>query len=150
MCVLDVGCGRGFLAERINEYFANMNKAVEVFGTDHIIPEALKANGNVKYIASDASVLPFENDSFDTVICTHVLEHVLDFDVVVGELRRVAKQRLIIVVPLQRHYKYTFDLHIRFFPYPHSFLTALRPLETGRFKSETIGGELLFIEEHHS
>lgn len=34
-----------------------------------------------------------------------------------AELRRVAKRRLIIVVPKQRNYKYTFELHINFFPY---------------------------------
>ena len=40
--------------------------------------------------------LPFGDASFDTVICTHVLEHMLDLRAMVAELRRVCRKRLII------------------------------------------------------
>jgi hypothetical protein len=35
----------------------------------------------------------------------------------VQELRRVGAQRLIIVVPRQRYYRYTIDYHLHFFPF---------------------------------
>lgn len=49
------------------------------------------------------------------------LEHIKDLQLALEELRRICKKRLIIVVPRQREYKYTFDLHINFFPYEYTF-----------------------------
>ena len=34
----------------------------------------------------------------------------------------MARRRLIIVVPQEREYRFTFNPHLHFFPYPHSFL----------------------------
>ena len=34
-----------------------------------------------------------------------------------AELRRVAAKRLIVVLPKERPYRYTFNLHLHFFPY---------------------------------
>jgi hypothetical protein len=42
--------------------------------------------------------------------------HVQDAHAALEELRCVAKRRLIVVLPKQRPYRYTFDLHLRFFP----------------------------------
>lgn len=56
---------------------------------------------------------------------THVLEHVPDMDAAVSELLRVTKKRLLIVLPRQREYRYTADLHIRFFPYEYNVRAAL-------------------------
>jgi ubiquinone/menaquinone biosynthesis C-methylase UbiE len=61
--------------------------------------------------------LPFDDDSFDTVVCTHTLEHIRNIGQALKEIRRVTRKTLIVVVPKQREYKYTFDLHIHFFPY---------------------------------
>jgi ubiquinone/menaquinone biosynthesis C-methylase UbiE len=74
-----------------------------------------------KIIKADITSLPFEDSSFDTVLCTHTLEHIRNPKKALGELMRVAKQRLIIVVPRQREYLYTPDLHINFFAYMHTF-----------------------------
>lgn len=65
--------------------------------------------------------LPFNDNSFDTVLCTHALEHIKDYRLALKELLRVTKHRLIITVPRQREYKYTIDLHVHFFPYLYSF-----------------------------
>ncbi|MCI9480623.1 MAG: hypothetical protein HFI21_16805 [Lachnospiraceae bacterium] len=35
------------------------------------------------------------------------------------ELRRVCIRKLIVVIPRQREYQYTFDLHINFYPYQY-------------------------------
>ena len=40
---------------------------------------------------ADAGAMPFQDDAFDFVICSHVLEHVLDPAAVVAELSRVAR-----------------------------------------------------------
>ena len=59
--------------------------------------------------------LPFRTAAFDTVVCSHTLEHIPDLWRAAAELRRVAK-RVIVVVPCQRYYRYTVDYHLHFFP----------------------------------
>jgi hypothetical protein len=74
---------------------------------------------------------------------------VQNFHKTVSELRRVTKKRLILVVPMQRPYKYTFDLHLRFFPYLHSFLLALRGVEGNKkhFVCKSVGGDIFYYED---
>ena len=52
-------------------------------------------------VLSMAAPLPFESASFDTVLCTSVLEHVHDAEAAVSEIARVLKPggRIIITVP---------------------------------------------------
>lgn len=59
--------------------------------------------------------LPYGNRVFDTVVCAHTLEHMKDYKKALAELRRVCSRRLMMIVPKQREYQYTFDLHLHFF-----------------------------------
>lgn len=112
--VLEAGCGRGYLAGR-------MARTHEVTATDIVLDESAVARyPGVEFIAANVEDLPFPDRSFDTVVCTHTLEHVQNLQQAIGELRRVARERVIIVVPRQRPYKYGFNLHIHFFPYAWS------------------------------
>ena len=79
------------------------------------------------------------------MICTHVLEHVLDIRAAIKELRRVCRQRLIIVVPQEREHSFTFNPHIHFFPYPHSFLRHIIPIPEN-YRCERIGRDLFYME----
>lgn len=108
--VLEVGCGRGHLA-------GLLAAAHEVTACDMVIrPGVAGRHPAVAFREETLAGLSFPDRSFDTVVCTHVLEHVLDLPRAVAELRRVARHRLIVVVPRQRPYRFTFDLHLRFFP----------------------------------
>jgi len=78
------------------------------------------------------------------VTCCHVLEHVQDAEAAVRELRRVARRRLVVVVPRQREYRYTFDLHLRFFPYPSSLQQLMRRRGA---RCEVVDNDLLYVEE---
>jgi ubiquinone/menaquinone biosynthesis C-methylase UbiE len=119
--VLEVGCGRGHLARLL----ASTNS---VTACDISIPARLKNDGTgVTYVAANIEALPFDDSSFDYVVTTHTLEHVQDLQKAMRELRRVAGEGLIIVVPKQRPYKYTFSLHTQFFPYEWSLRAALGP-----------------------
>ncbi len=116
--VLEVGAGRGYLAGRLSEQ-------TEVTACDIVLsPLALKRYPQVTWVEGDVERLPFDDHSFDTVVCTHTLEHVQNLPQAVRELRRVARKQLIIVVPRQRPYKYHFDLHTHFFPYEWSLRGA--------------------------
>ena len=69
----------------------------------------------INIVTANIESLPFADKQFDIVTCSHTLEHVLDLPKAISELKRVAR-KLIITVPKQRYYNYTFDLHIHFFP----------------------------------
>lgn len=120
--VLEVGCGRGYLAGILAE-------RSEVTACDIQVPEKMvKRYPKVKFQEGNVQALPYDNKSFDTVVCAHTIEHVQDIAQSIKELRRVTRKRLIIIVPKQRPYRYTFDLHLHFFPYAHMFLSHVRPV----------------------
>src|SRR3546814_20784418 len=93
---LDVGCGTGYLLHVL----AGRRPEMKLTGVDFIIDsETRKRAEGISFHEANIERLPFPDKSFDTVICTHVLEHILDFRGALAELRRVAAKRLIIVVP---------------------------------------------------
>ena len=140
--VLEVGCGRGFLCQRLAEHH-------DVTAVDIVVTDTLKsAGGSVRYHECGAEALPFEDRSFDTVITTHTLEHVRDLQAALTELRRVCRNRLIIVVPCERPHRYTLSLHIHFFPYRFSVLHTFMP--TKQHTLEKLGGDWFYFEEAFS
>jgi ubiquinone/menaquinone biosynthesis C-methylase UbiE len=117
--VLEVGCGRAYLAKRIEA-------KAKITACDMVISDALRNKyPTIDLREADIENLPFQDNEFDTVVSTHTLEHVLDIKKAISELRRVGRKRLIIVVPKQRPYNYTFDLHVHFFPYKWALLAHM-------------------------
>ncbi|MBW2069350.1 MAG: class I SAM-dependent methyltransferase [Deltaproteobacteria bacterium] len=138
--ILDVGCGKGYLINRIASTYPHLT----IYGVDIIAEECKK--GNINFVRGFADNLPFEDGTFDTVICTHVLEHVIDLDKAISEIYRVVRKRVIIVVPRQREYIYTPDLHIHFFPYEYDLYLKLR-VNKAKTKVMKLGGDFLIIED---
>ena len=119
--VLDAGCGRGYLAGILSRQ--RTVTAVDI----HISDETVKRFPGVRFTRASLESLPFDDGAFDTVVCTHTLEHVPDIVKAACELRRVARKRLMVVVPKQRPYRFTTDLHLHFFPYPYMLYAYFRP-----------------------
>ncbi|BCH21308.1 methyltransferase [Mesorhizobium sp. L-8-10] len=140
--VCDVGCGTGVLLARIRD--ARQGKG-QFTGVDFVIDDAAALPG-IGYVAARIESLPFEDAAFDTVVCTHVIEHVLDYRRAIAELRRIARRRLIIVVPREREYRYSFNPHFNFFPYAHSFLRAMHPVPEGHVCID-IGRDIFYRED---
>jgi 2-polyprenyl-6-hydroxyphenyl methylase/3-demethylubiquinone-9 3-methyltransferase len=91
--VLDIGCGGGLACE----YVANLNAYVS--GIDLSLnsikiaqEHAKKNNLNIDYQRGIAENLPYEENSFDVVLCFDVLEHVDDWQKVIFEAFRVLKK----------------------------------------------------------
>lgn len=126
--VLDAGCGKG----EFSEYMANLG--FDVVGLD--IAEKAVATINKKekdrryLVASLQETLPFQDETFDVIWCSEVIEHVLDVHSCLSELNRVLKKKgaLIITTPYHGILKslvivsFSFDTyfspytsHIRFF-----------------------------------
>lgn len=139
--ICDVGCGTGALLTHIHAAHPELERLV---GVDFVVEDAARIKG-VEYVAARIENLPFADGEFDTVVCTHVIEHVLEYGKAIAELRRIARRRLIIVVPREREYLYSFNPHFNFFPYPHSFLRAMHPVPQA-FVCEDIGRDIFYSE----
>lgn len=83
--ILDVGCGEAYLKKFL--------KDIEYIGID---------KGNFADIQIDLEridKLPFDDCSFDCVLCLDVLEHLDNLHIVFDELIRVSKKHIIISLP---------------------------------------------------
>lgn len=58
----------------------------------------------------------------------------------------MAKRRLIIVVPQEREYRFTFNPHLHFFPYPHSFLRYVTPIPAAHVV-KSVGRDIYYRED---
>jgi SAM-dependent methyltransferase len=114
--LIDVGCGNGYLLRHVRA----AHPGVALAGCDVIAPSDLPAGAD--YRNALLPRLPFADAQFDVVLCTHVLEHVIDLVAATRELLRIAGERLLIVVPRQRYYYFTLDEHVNFF-WQHQALT---------------------------
>jgi ubiquinone/menaquinone biosynthesis C-methylase UbiE len=102
--ILDVGCGNGDLLELFRAFGME-----EVVGCD-ISSKAKKecSSKEIKFDIVDLDDkelrLPYNDSSFDVVVCTHVLEHLKYPLLVVKEMYRVAKDVVLFVVPAGKSY----------------------------------------------
>ena len=136
--VLDIACGTGHLCRAI----AQEKPQLKVVGADIIAP----TSDELEYHNVNITDTPFTDHQFDTVISAHTLEHVVDFEAALKELRRISRNKLIIVLPKQREYLYTFDLHVHFFPYQHSVLQKIMP--DGPYDLHLVAGDWVYVETY--
>ncbi|MDO8750289.1 MAG: class I SAM-dependent methyltransferase [Dehalococcoidia bacterium] len=85
--VLEVGCGAGNIIEGIDA------RIVGVDLSSHLLSKAKKRlpSGTVELVRADGEAVPFQDHSFDRVICSEVLEHVLHPENVIAEIARLLK-----------------------------------------------------------
>lgn len=136
--VLDVGVGLGRLLHSIN-----INNAIEPYGMDIALPylEIAQTKG-IDVCCSKIEDMPYLNDTFDIILCTDVLEHVIDLNACVTKILSVLKKGglLIVRVPfkedlspyLKDDYPYEY-VHLRNFD-----CTTLETLFTKIFKHEVL------------
>ena len=89
--ILDAGCGEGHLIQKL--YLKNEKNSY--YGIDIAkiaLQEAKKRCPYAKLYKMNLSKINFQNESFDTIICTEVLEHIYEYKNVIKELKRVLKR----------------------------------------------------------
>lgn len=94
--ILDCGCGMGTYAYKLNE-----GSYVGLDVNLSSIKLAQDFHPDSMFIVGDATKLPFNDQVFDCVICSEVLEHIPDDTALLAELARVTKIpcKLIVSVP---------------------------------------------------
>ena len=93
MRVLEVGVGGGNVLERVD------GRRVGIDLSPFILHKAqARLGGAAALVRGDAMALPFADGAFDRVFCSEVLEHVLEPEAVVREMRRVLAPRGFAVV----------------------------------------------------
>ncbi len=107
--LLDVGCGRGFLLNYIAEHSSLKTTGCDLYDKVDTLKHSDYKRGTIYK-------LPFEDNAFDIVTCSHTIEHLRELPEAIKELKRVARKQVIIVTPCQRYYYFTMDLHLNFYP----------------------------------
>ena len=127
--LLDIGCSVG------NLMLIAKDKYEKIYGIDIsevALSKAKKLGYKTKKVDLERDKIPFENDFFDCVVCLEVIEHVMDPEKLLLEIKRVMKRGGIAIIstPNIRFLKNVYDLavrgtfmdrmwagHIRFFTY---------------------------------
>lgn len=133
--VIDIGCGKGHLLSVIKKNHPNLTQ----FGFDIKNPDGTEA---FTYIKGNIENLPFEDKQFDIVTCCHTVEHLINLEQCIKELKRITKKQLFIVTPKQRFYYYTLDEHVNFFPYKEK-LTSI--INIDNHTCENLDGDWAFL-----
>jgi SAM-dependent methyltransferase len=124
--VLDIGCGQSPYKFLLNK------KDTKYFGIDIVEANEFGYN-NPDITAFDGKNIPFEDSKFDAVICTEVLEHVQDFQYLINEIYRTARNGadIIVTIPWSARYHY---IPYDYFRYTPSSLKTM----FGQFSETTI------------
>jgi 2-polyprenyl-3-methyl-5-hydroxy-6-metoxy-1,4-benzoquinol methylase len=123
--ILDLGCSRGLMLERFRRY-----EGAELVGAEldpEVRPDA-EARGihvdefqiNVFDGGQITARLPYDDDSFDVIIAAEIIEHIVDTEGFVSELRRIVSPGGVVFIstPNILWWKYRLDLLLGRYPDP--------------------------------
>lgn len=91
---LDAGCGSG-------RFLAPLSKDMNVVGVDFskgLLEKGRHQAPNAKLCVADLEHLPFKSQTFDTVLCVRVLQHITNQKNAINELSRVMKKGGILII----------------------------------------------------
>lgn len=96
--LLDAGCGKGYTGKSVLKY------CKEYYGFDlssTAVKIAQKRLENGNFEVGSITKLPYENEYFDCVICSEVLEHIPNYKIAISELSRVTRfgKNIIVTLP---------------------------------------------------
>jgi len=97
--ILDVACGYGDFLVLLKE----RGHTGELFGVDlseNFVKESKKSNQDINFSVANAESLPFEDETFDIVLCKHSLYHFDDIPKAIKEMSRVLKKEGKLVITL--------------------------------------------------
>ena len=81
--ILDIGSGSGYLGRLMKQ------RAGKYIGIDFVDERKIK---DFDFIQADALRIPFKNNSFDIIVCNHVIEHVIGQKKLLEEISRLLRK----------------------------------------------------------
>jgi len=88
--ILDLGCGRGYITEKIRQSI----RCARISGLDHSVSAIEYAHTHfplIDFVVGDAYDPPYSPGFFDVVVCNNLWEHVPDPLFVLSRIRRITK-----------------------------------------------------------
>ncbi len=121
-CALDVGCGPGQIPILVAQRWPGL-RVTGVDAAPQMVEEARRAAARTQVAISFQVIraggnqrLPFDDASFDLVICNSVLHHLPHPVAVLDEIARVAKpQGAVLIRDLRRPAAAAYEWHVRWF-----------------------------------
>ena len=143
----DVGFGTGYLLQLLYKKHSNC----KYLGLDFNKPNNFVKSNSINFFSGDllSNLKKIPNNSYDIVICAHVIEHVSKPVDLVKELRRITKSTMILICPLEKEYKWGLNYHVNFFPNSKYFISFVReyaPIDS-KYKSYKILGDQMYVEK---
>ncbi len=92
--ILELGCNDG----RLLEEFSAENSCFGVDISGECLQKAAQRGYQTYLLDLEKAALPFEAGYFDVVICSEVLEHVVNTEGVMNEINRVSHQNAILII----------------------------------------------------
>ena len=104
--VLDAGCGEGHLLEACYKTYPN-NQYYGIDITDIALEKARQRCPSIHFQKANLASTRYEAETFDAVTCTEVIEHVIDYQVVLGELQRILKKDGFLIITFPNEFLWT-------------------------------------------
>ncbi|HNW88830.1 MAG TPA: class I SAM-dependent methyltransferase [Bacteroidales bacterium] len=96
---IDVGCGAGYALRRAVEELKCRGNGIDPQPGEHGVGRYSKEKCNDLNIVKGVSEnIPFADESFDVVYCSHVLEHVSDEQKSLIEMKRILKNDGVLII----------------------------------------------------
>ncbi|HEY3296755.1 MAG TPA: methyltransferase domain-containing protein [bacterium] len=118
--ILDFGCGTGeidiLMARHGREVVGyDISQIALDTAKDHLAKEPQAVQNRLRFVLGAGNRLPFEDQSFDSVFCNHVLEHIAHPTPILKDLARVLKPGGALLVQVPDGLAYYDVMHLRFF-----------------------------------
>ena len=98
--ILDIGCGRSYVMKIVR-----LHLRLYSVGLDLFLPYMKEAKTKLThndYVHADARHLPFRPKSFDTILCSQVIEHLSKEDAIklLKEIDEIATKQIVLATPI--------------------------------------------------
>ncbi|MGB3947489.1 MAG: class I SAM-dependent methyltransferase [Bacteroidia bacterium] len=93
--VLEVGAGEGSILHWLSKYKFSQNMyAIEISNSGIEIIKSKNIENLKEILLFDGYKIPYQDNQFDLVICSHVMEHVEHERILLREIKRVSKYQI--------------------------------------------------------
>lgn len=103
--MLDAGCGEGVVTEIIRRRHPHLDLTGVDLSSPAIAYARQEYGSRIRFEVGSVYDLSYEDSAFDTVLCSEVLEHLERPEEALRELRRVAREHVVLTVPLEPYFE---------------------------------------------